>query len=366
MKKVILFIAAGLIFSASVFAGETPIYEFFFATACQGMKDGSISNSKEPIDPDSVFVQGEDFYLFGEFKNVVGKHRFMVEKFLNGISCGSDTTAWKNVQEKWPWDFSYFYHPISNPRPGNWEFIIYFGHRDGSFERVTEMNPRVRRTDPDYTFVRAVACLGIADGEIKNSKVPIGADSVFTAGDTVRGLLELIHVYVDHRFKVVTLYNDRFWSEYKSSWREVGYGWDYSHFIPELKNARAGDWEFWVYLEYEERLDSLTIMKFRVKEAEPTAVEYNEVVPFRFSLSQNYPNPFNPTTAISFNLIFGDNTLLEVFNSSGQKVATLVDGYLEAGLHHASWNASGLSAGVYFARLQSGNFAAVKKMTLLK
>ncbi|MDD5291550.1 MAG: T9SS type A sorting domain-containing protein [Patescibacteria group bacterium] len=366
MRKIAFSLIVWLILSASVFAETTPLYIYKGTVICRDFTDGSIPNSKVPIGADSVFTQGDDVLALGEFINVVGKHRFKVEKYLNGIFYSEYTTGWKNPEEKWVWDYSYFVHPQPNARPGRWKWIIFFGDREGGFEQGDEKNFKVIRTDPPYTFTGAVACLSIADGEIKNSKVPVGVDSVFTAGDTVRGLVELIKVYVRHRFGVVTLFNGRYWSEYTSDWREVGFGWDYSHFTPELKNARVGDWEFLIYLESEGHLDFLANIKFGVKEAEPTAVEYNEVEPLRFSLHQNYPNPFNPATTISFNLIFGDDTCLEILNLSGQKVATLLDGYCEAGRHEVYWNATGFSAGVYFARLQSGDFTATKKMTLLK
>jgi hypothetical protein len=87
---------------------------------------------------------------------------------------------------------------------------------------------------------------------------------------------------------------------------------------------------------------------------------------FEYALDQNYPNPFNPTTAIQFSLEKPGKTVLEIYNTLGQKVATLVNGELSAGAHRYQWNASGLSSGVYFYRLQSNEFVATKKMILVK
>ena len=361
MVKAILFIAIGLILSANVSVGATQFYSSVSVVTCRNVVD-----NKTPVDVDSVFTQGDDVKVLVGFKDVFGKHRIMVEKYLNGYFFAQSTTVWRNEEEKWVWESSFYTISQDNARPGRWKFIIRFGDREGGFGEAIEANFRVARTDPIYTFTGAVACLGIADGEIKDSKIPIGADSVFTAGDTVRGLVELIKVYIRHRFGVVTLFNGQYWSEYISDWREVGFGWDYSHFTPELKNARVGGWEFLIYLESEGRLDFLTDIRFRVEEANPTAIKEDGNFPLPFSLSQNFPNPFNPATTISFNLPQNGDACLEVFNLSGQKVAVLADGYLEAGLHQASWNAAGLSAGIYFAKLRSGNFSATTKMTLLK
>ncbi|MDD5071547.1 MAG: T9SS type A sorting domain-containing protein [Patescibacteria group bacterium] len=365
MKKAILSIATGLVLSANVFAAETPLYIFTGAVACLGITDGSVQYSKVPVEPDTVFAQGEDVLVLAEFKNVVGKHRFRVKKFLDGISYGEATTGWKNEEEKWVWDYSYFVPSQLEARPGRWKFVIYFGKKDGTFVEVGEANFRVRREDSPYTFTGAVACLGIADGSVQYSKVPVGADSVFTAGDTVYVLAEMTNVYIDHQFAVAVFRNGQYWSGYTSDWKEVGFGWDYSYFTPRQENIRAGAWEFVIYLNKEGvNFQFLARVKFVVNEDEPTAVKEDALIPF--SLNQNYPNPFDPATAISFNLGQGNNTRLEVFNSSGQGVATLIDGYLEAGHHSVSWNAAGLSAGIYFTRLRSGNFTATTKMTLLK
>ena len=89
--------------------------------------------------------------------------------------------------------------------------------------------------------------------------------------------------------------------------------------------------------------------------------ESSEVV-----LVGNYPNPFNPATEISFSLPSASHVKLEVFNVMGQKVATLVDGQFEAGEHVVRWDGSDAASGVYFYRLQAGDFVDTKKMMLLK
>lgn len=89
-------------------------------------------------------------------------------------------------------------------------------------------------------------------------------------------------------------------------------------------------------------------------------------LPFEYALDQNYPNPFNPVTTIQFSLEKAGKTTLEIYNVLGQKVATLVNGDLNAGAHRYQWNASGLSSGIYFYRLRSNEFVATKKMLLVK
>ncbi len=88
--------------------------------------------------------------------------------------------------------------------------------------------------------------------------------------------------------------------------------------------------------------------------------------PTNFSLSQNYPNPFNPSTNISFSIPQAGKVELSVFNVLGQKVHSLINGNLNAGLHSVTFDASGLTSGVYFYRLTSGNNVATQKMLLMK
>ncbi|GEM_PF-793678 len=81
---------------------------------------------------------------------------------------------------------------------------------------------------------------------------------------------------------------------------------------------------------------------------------------------RNYPNPFNAQTSISFDVPTADNISLEIYNIMGQKVATLVNGNIEAGTHTVVWNAGDYSSGIYFYKLTAGNKVFTKRMTLLK
>ncbi len=91
-----------------------------------------------------------------------------------------------------------------------------------------------------------------------------------------------------------------------------------------------------------------------------------KVLPETFQLLQNLPNPFNPTTDIGFILPYASNTTLEVFNVNGQKIATLVNGFLPAGSHNVAWNGADCSSGIYFYRLTAGDHSETRKMMLLK
>lgn len=96
------------------------------------------------------------------------------------------------------------------------------------------------------------------------------------------------------------------------------------------------------------------------------SVEQIDNVPSTFQLFQNYPNPFNPSTNIKFKLEESGFVTLSVYNVLGQKVKTLVSEELTFGTHQVNFDASSLSTGVYFYKLESGNLTNVKKMMLLK
>ena len=95
----------------------------------------------------------------------------------------------------------------------------------------------------------------------------------------------------------------------------------------------------------------------------------NEVVigvPEKFSLSKNYPNPFNPTTKISYELPITNNVSLKVYDVLGNEVGSLVNQKQNAGRYEINFDGSNLSSGVYFYKIQAGDFTAVKKMMLMK
>lgn len=97
-----------------------------------------------------------------------------------------------------------------------------------------------------------------------------------------------------------------------------------------------------------------------------TDVEKTPVPPVQFSLEQNYPNPFNPATVINFTLSKREKINLKVYDILGREVATLVNREFNSGFHSVSFNASGLSSGIYFYRLQTAEHSVVKKMVFLK
>lgn len=92
----------------------------------------------------------------------------------------------------------------------------------------------------------------------------------------------------------------------------------------------------------------------------------NGLKPDEYSLEQNYPNPFNPSTKIEFSVPESGNVSLQIYNLLGERVANLVNGYLNSGTYSAEWNAEALASGTYIYQINSGNYSETKKMILLK
>ena len=96
------------------------------------------------------------------------------------------------------------------------------------------------------------------------------------------------------------------------------------------------------------------------------AVDVEDAAPVAFTVEQNIPNPFNPTTTINYSLAQAGDVAVEVYNAAGQNIATLVNGFTEAGKHSVVWDASAYSSGVYFYTVKTSNVSKTMKMTLLK
>ena len=111
---------------------------------------------------------------------------------------------------------------------------------------------------------------------------------------------------------------------------------------------------------------------YRLKQIDYSGIySYSDIIevnvePSRFYLSQNYPNPFNPVTKIRYSLPQTVYVTLKVYNTIGEEVVTLVNNIEEAGSHLVEFDASDFNSGVYYYKLESGNFSVTNKMMLIK
>ncbi len=117
-----------------------------------------------------------------------------------------------------------------------------------------------------------------------------------------------------------------------------------------------GPWESVVYILADSAIRLVTA----------AGVSPGESLPDSYSIEQNYPNPFNPMTSIQFTVPKAGHVAIRVFDVLGREVATLVDEHIEAGVHSRIFNAAHLSSGIYFYRIDAGDFVAVRRMVLVK
>ena len=94
--------------------------------------------------------------------------------------------------------------------------------------------------------------------------------------------------------------------------------------------------------------------------------ELTLALPAEYDISHPYPNPFNPTTRFTLKLPSAGEVSLIIYNIQGRKVARIIDGWKPAGVHELSFEAPGLSSGIYFARLVANEFQETRKLLLIK
>ena len=116
------------------------------------------------------------------------------------------------------------------------------------------------------------------------------------------------------------------------------------------------------------RLAWYKVMKYSIRciKDSPTDIGNESIELNEYKLDQNYPNPFNPRTLVEYAIPEPGFVSLKVFNVLGNEISTLISGTESAGKHSIEWNAQGLPSGIYFYKIQAGNFTETKKMVLSK
>jgi hypothetical protein len=106
--------------------------------------------------------------------------------------------------------------------------------------------------------------------------------------------------------------------------------------------------------------------RFAVPATPATGIDNPQNVVSSYMLEQNYPNPFNPSTTIAFEIQKTENVKIEIYNTLGEKVATVLNDRMNAGPHEITFDASNLASGVYVYRMTAGDAKLTRKMMLLK
>jgi len=135
--------------------------------------------------------------------------------------------------------------------------------------------------------------------------------------------------------------------------------------MPRLQVASTYKWSVNVSDGFAS-IASVDTFIFRTSNSITGINRWTDEIPSSYLLEQNYPNPFNPSTQISFDVPVSTHVVLKVYSLFGQEVTTLIDGNIPPGRHHVTWNAAGISSGIYFIRMQASSFSETKKLLLLR
>ena len=162
-----------------------------------------------------------------------------------------------------------------------------------------------------------------------------------------------------------------------SKWVDIGLPQDKKLISDRLVNPRSGETESSTEysVESQRNVDELRVSTpdttdwiyiAELSDSIISDVDDENLVPQSFTLSQNYPNPFNPSTVIDYQLAERSQVIIDIFSISGENITTLINRSQSAGFHSVTFDASGLSSGVYIYRLQAGSQTITRKMILLK
>jgi hypothetical protein len=150
--------------------------------------------------------------------------------------------------------------------------------------------------------------------------------------------------------------------------KNIGNSWITLGFVDGKGNSNISN-----SYEFTDNSQNFGTVSYRLKQVDNDGkftyshtIEVNATLPKDLTLLQNYPNPFNPTTTISYAIPTAGNVSVKVYNSLGQEVVTLFEGYQEAGMKQLNFNANNLNSGIYYCVVNFGNSTKVTKMMLMK
>ncbi len=232
----------------------------------------------------------------------------------------------------------------------NWALV-----REGTTEPSTYFRKLEIAPNGDiYAATRGDGLLKSIDKGVTWNKVNIGNNSIYARS---LGISRKGEIYISFGETYYTSSPEKLYcsKDNGKTWEECTSNMKYIHI-----NNYYFDKENNLYLSTDE-----SVWKSN-PDSMATEVAEEEIKDYKYNLSQNYPNPFNPSTTIKYSIPQASNVKLTVYNSLGQKIAELVNGSNEAGNHTVNFNASNLSSGMYFYKIEASGFSEVKKMILLK
>ena len=190
-----------------------------------------------------------------------------------------------------------------------------------------------------------------------------GADLIVLPVELVSFTAKINNSNVELNWETKTETNNRGFEieRYNAQWKKIGF-----------VNGHGTTTEASNYF-FADKNVSGNLVKYRLKQIDyDGSFTYSKVIEVTlklaetYKLCQNYPNPFNPTTTISYTMPENGHVELEIYNSLGQKIETLINKTMQAGIHQITWNAQNVPSGIYFYKIVINNFSQMNKMVLLK
>jgi hypothetical protein len=285
-------------------------------------------------------------------------YTFEIVSLVNYAANFDETNGNISATNDWEWGIPSTPSPLPNSPPKLWGTVLDGEYNDGPLLSIMETPElQVFGTSPTFSFSHWYEIEDRWDGGNVKMSVNGGTFAIITP---VGGYDTTIRSTANN-----PLVNERVFTNISNGWEQVTFN------LEGLVNS--GDL---IKFQFQFGVDgSITKPGWYIDDIEsnglgwiPNSVADNNNSPADFSLEQNYPNPFNPLTTIHYTLSTAALVSLKVYDILGREVATLINNEpMQPGKHEVQFDASKLSGGVYFYRLNvDGKFSAIKKLVLLK
>ena len=287
-----------------------------------------------------------------------------------------------------PGDRAYLYYDISQFWGSGFTYDITLWYDEGQLNGIAEADLRPAKSNDGGNTWTAYLTQGTGAGEYQ---INTTANTV-----TIYGLTDFSLFTLTSQSNPLPVQLSSFTSSQQG--RDILLNWETqteenaNRFVIERKAGQSSDWSSIGEVQangnsnspkkysYTDRKLNSGKYSYRLKMIDNDGTfEYSDVIesdiglPKEYAISQNYPNPFNPTTKIDFQLPFDSRVQIELYNITGERVATLINAEMQAGFHtYEMAQTAQLSSGVYIYRIiassssQTSPFTAVKKMVLMK
>jgi len=218
------------------------------------------------------------------------------------------------------------------------------------------------RKDPAYRGMIGISYGGTITTQICNARPDVfGMAAMMSPAYQPNGY-SVLNQFASGTKKPLKIYLD--WGTYE---------WDISHKGNYLRSVLASkgytfQWNEWheghTYGSWRAHIDN--VLEYFIPGTAVSVGHKKYEIPTSFTLLQNFPNPFNPSTMIRYHLPITSKVSLKIYDLLGREIATLVNEEQYAGWKEVRWNASKVSSGIYFYKIQAGNYVEVKKMLVAK